>query len=95
LIIAANVLFGINLEKGSKKAVIPKLEILEHTNPLHTKTLGEKDIDPNYIMCRKLLTNVTSIGEFMGMLYAIDGIKRVIPLQMELFAVPRSILSKY
>jgi hypothetical protein len=95
MIIAANIIFGINLEGVSKEAIIPKLESLKYTTIMHTKTLGEKDIDPNYIMCQTLLPDVTSIGGIMSMIYTIDGIKRVILMQIELIPIPRSILSRY
>jgi hypothetical protein len=91
MLVPARVLFGITLEGVPKEVIIPKLEILEYTVPSKTKTLGEMDIDQNYIMCEVMLVDVTAIGGYMGIIYDLhQGIKRVIPLHIELLKIPRS-----
>jgi REase_DpnII-MboI len=85
MIVAARVLFGINLEGAPKKAIIRKLKVLKYTIRSNTKDLGKKDIDPNYIMCESLLPNVTEIVGYISRIYNLhDGIKCVTPLHIEL-----------
>jgi hypothetical protein len=86
------VLFGITLKGVSKKAIIPVLTKMRYSVVSETKTLGEKDINPNYIMCEKIFFDVTDIGHFMNTLYDFHkGIIRIIPVHIELLDTPRSI----
>jgi hypothetical protein len=95
MVLLARVLFGITLKEVPKEAIIPKLARMAYTVPSETKTLGEKDIDPNYIMCERILLDVTAIGAHMSMLYGLhEGIKRIIPLHIELIEIPRSMKSR-
>jgi hypothetical protein len=90
--VLARVLFGITLEGVSKETMIPVLTRLRYTVVSETKALGEKDINPNYIMCEKILLDVTDIGPFMSTLYDLhEGIRRIIPLHIELLKIPPSV----
>ena len=95
MVLAAKVLFGISLEGAPKEVIISKLELLQYTIISNWKDLGEKDIDPNNIMCESILPTINGsyMGSYMSMIYSLhDGIKRVIPWHIELIPVPRSIL---
>lgn len=82
--VLARVLFRITLEGVSKEIIISVLTRMRYTVISETKILGEKDINPNYIMCEKILLDVTDIGPFMRSLYDLhEGIRRIIPIHIE------------
>jgi hypothetical protein len=92
MLVPARVMYGITLEGVPKGVIIQKLKTLQYTIPLETKKLGEKKIDRNNIMCESVHVDVTALGGHMSLIYNLhEGIKRVIPLHIELLRIPSSI----
>jgi hypothetical protein len=92
MLIPARVMYGITLEEVPKRVIIQKLKTLLYTIPSETKRLGEKKIDQNNIMCESVLVDVTAIGGHMSLIYNLhEGIKRVLPLHIELLKIPSSV----
>jgi hypothetical protein len=92
MLVLAKVLYEITLKGVPKEVIIPKLQKLQYTITSETKALGEKDLDQKHIMCESVVLDVTSIGGFMSIIFDLhEGIRRVIPVHIELLNIPSSI----
>jgi hypothetical protein len=75
-------MFQIKLEGVSKDVIGPKLEALDYTIALNSKTIGKKDPDPNHIICETILPDMNQIGDYMNSLHRIDGIIEIAIVQI-------------